>query len=35
LPPLVGLAGLVLLLGVLIIVETRRYAALRGGVYPD
>jgi hypothetical protein len=35
LPPLVGLAGLVLLLGVLIIVETRRYAALRGGVYHD
>jgi low temperature requirement protein LtrA len=35
LPPLVGLAALVLLLGVLIGVETRRYAALRGGVYPD
>jgi low temperature requirement protein LtrA len=32
LPPLVGLAGLVLVLGVLIVVETRRYAALRGGV---
>ncbi len=29
LPPLVGL---VLVLGVLIVVETRRYAALRGGV---
>ena len=28
-PPLVGLAGLVLVLGVLIVVETRRYAALR------
>jgi hypothetical protein len=25
----------VLVLGVLIGVETRRYAALRGGVYPD
>jgi hypothetical protein len=34
LPPLVGLAGLVLLLGVLIGVETRRYAALRTGVRP-
>ena len=34
LPPLVGLAGLVLLLGVLIGVETRRYAALRAGVRP-
>src|SRR5215211_1669364 len=34
LPPLVGLAGLVLDLGVLIVVETRRYAALRGGVRP-
>jgi hypothetical protein len=32
LPPLVGLAGLVLLLGVLIGVETRRYAELRAGV---
>jgi low temperature requirement protein LtrA len=31
LPPLAGLAGLVLVLGVLIVVETRRYAALRGG----
>ena len=29
---LVGLAGLVLLLGVLIGVETRRYAALRAGI---
>jgi low temperature requirement protein LtrA len=35
LSPLLGLAGLVLVLGVLIGVETRRYAALRGGVYPD
>jgi low temperature requirement protein LtrA len=35
LSPLLGLAGLVLVLGVLIDVETRRYAALRGGVYPD
>jgi low temperature requirement protein LtrA len=34
LPPLVGLAGLVLVLGVLIGVETRRYAALRAGVRP-
>ena len=34
LPPLVGLAGLVLLLGVLIGVETRRYAALGAGVRP-
>jgi hypothetical protein len=34
LPPLVGLAGLVLLLGVLIGVETRRYAALRVDVRP-
>jgi hypothetical protein len=34
LPPLVGLAGLVLILGVLIGVETRRYAALRGDVRP-
>ena len=34
LPPLVGLAGLVLVLGVLIVVETRRYVALRGGVRP-
>ena len=34
LPPLVGLLGLVLLLGVLIGVETRRYAALRAGVRP-
>lgn len=34
LPPLVALAGLVLVLGVLIVVETRRYAALRGGVRP-
>jgi low temperature requirement protein LtrA len=33
-PPLVGLAGLVLLLGGLIGVETRRYAALRAGVRP-
>jgi low temperature requirement protein LtrA len=33
-PPLVGLAGLVLLLGILIGVETRRYAALRAGVRP-
>jgi low temperature requirement protein LtrA len=32
LPPLVGLAGLVLVLGVLIVVETRRYTAYRGGV---
>jgi low temperature requirement protein LtrA len=32
LPPLVGLAGLVLLLVVLISVETRRYAALKAGV---
>jgi hypothetical protein len=35
LPPLVGLAGLVLLLMVLIGLETRRYAALRAGVRPD
>jgi low temperature requirement protein LtrA len=35
LPPLVGLLGLVLLLGVLIGVETRCYAALRGSVHPD
>ena len=34
LPPLVGLAGLVLLLGVLIGLETRRYAELRAGVRP-
>ena len=34
LPPLVGLAGLVLLLAVLIGLETRRYAALRAGVRP-
>jgi low temperature requirement protein LtrA len=34
LPPLVGLAGLVLLLVVLIGVETRRYAAIRTGVRP-
>ena len=34
LPPLVGLAGLVLLLCVLIVVETRRYAAVRAGVRP-
>jgi low temperature requirement protein LtrA len=34
LPPLVGLVGLVLLLGVLIGLETRRYAALRAGVRP-
>jgi low temperature requirement protein LtrA len=34
LPPLAGLVGLVLILGVLIVVETRRYAALRGGVRP-
>jgi low temperature requirement protein LtrA len=34
LPPLVGLAGLVLLLGVLIGVETRRYAVLRAGARP-
>jgi low temperature requirement protein LtrA len=34
LPSLVGLAGLVLVLGVLIVVETRRYTALRGGVSP-
>jgi low temperature requirement protein LtrA len=34
LPPLVGLAGLVLLLGVLIGVESRRYAALSTGVRP-
>jgi hypothetical protein len=32
LPPLVGLASLVLLLGVLIGVETRLYAALGAGV---
>jgi len=30
LPPLVGLVGLVFILGILIVVETRRYAALRG-----
>jgi low temperature requirement protein LtrA len=35
LPPLVGLAGLVLLLGVLISAETRRYATLRKGLRPD
>jgi low temperature requirement protein LtrA len=34
LPPLVGLAGLVLILGVLIALETRRYAELRAGVRP-
>jgi hypothetical protein len=34
LPPLVGLAGLLLLLGVLIGVETSRYAALGAGVRP-
>ena len=34
LSPLVGLAGLVLVLGILIVVETTRYAALRGGVRP-
>jgi len=34
LPPLVGLAGLVLLLGALIGLETRRYATLRAGVRP-
>ena len=34
LPPLVGLAGLVLLLVVLIGLETRRYAALRAYVRP-
>jgi hypothetical protein len=34
LPPLVGLAGRVLLLGVLIALETRRYAGLRAGVRP-
>jgi len=34
LPPLVGLAALVLVLGALIVVETRRYSALRGGVRP-
>ena len=34
LPPLLGLAGLVLVLGVLIGLETRRYAALRAGVRP-
>jgi hypothetical protein len=34
LPPLVGLAELLLLLCVLIGVETRRYAALRAGVRP-
>jgi Bacterial low temperature requirement A protein (LtrA) len=34
LPPLVGLAGLVLVLGVLIGVETRRYAALRADARP-
>ena len=32
-PPLAGLAGLVLVLGVLIVVETRRYAALREGAH--
>jgi low temperature requirement protein LtrA len=32
LPPLAGLAGVVLVLGVLVVVETRRYAAFRGGV---
>jgi low temperature requirement protein LtrA len=35
LPPLVGLAGLVLLLVVLIGLETRRYAAFRVGMRPD
>ena len=34
LPPLVGLAGLVLLLGAMIGVETRRYAPLGAGVRP-
>lgn len=34
LPPLVGLAGLVVLLGILIGVETRRYAALKRDVCP-
>jgi low temperature requirement protein LtrA len=34
LPPLVGLAGLVLVLGVLIALETRRYAALRADARP-
>jgi len=34
LPPLVGLAGLVLVLGVLIGIETRRYAALRADARP-
>jgi low temperature requirement protein LtrA len=34
LPPLVGLAGLVLLLVVLIGLETRRYADLRAGIRP-
>jgi hypothetical protein len=34
LPPLLGLVGLVLLLGVLIGLETRRYAALRAGARP-
>ena len=32
-PPLAGLAGLVLVLGVLIVVETRRYAGLREGAH--
>jgi hypothetical protein len=34
LPPLVGLAGLVLILGVLIALETRRYAAHRADARP-
>jgi low temperature requirement protein LtrA len=34
LPPLIGLVGLVLVLGVLIGLETKRYAALRAGVHP-
>ena len=33
--PLAGLAGLVVVLGVLIVVETRRYAALRAGARPS
>jgi low temperature requirement protein LtrA len=31
LPPLAGLAGMVLVLGVLVVVETRRSGAFRGG----
>jgi hypothetical protein len=34
LPPLVGLAGVTLILGVLLVVETRRYSAFKGGVRP-